>query len=76
MNMIKEFITDKVLLLNTGALTVTTFMELQEILKIILLITSIIYTIFKMIYKGKGNPDLEKQINDILKKSDKECNEK
>lgn len=74
--MIKEFITDKVLLLNTGALTVTTFMELQEILKIVLLITSIIYTIFKMIYKGKGNTDLEQQINDILKKSDKECDEK
>jgi hypothetical protein len=69
----KEFLTDKVLLVNAAALSVTTFMELQEILKILLLITSIIYTIYKMIYNHKGNPELEKQIKDILDKKD--CNE-
>lgn len=72
----KEFLTDKVLLVNAGALSVTTFMELQEILKILLLITSIIYTIYKMIYNHKGNPELEKQIKDILDKKDSNKNGK
>lgn len=70
----KEFITDKVLLLNTGAITVTMFTELQEVLKIILLIVSITYTIIKMLKGKKGNTELEKQIDEYFKnKKDKDC---
>lgn len=70
----KEFITDKVLLLNTGAITVTMFTELQEVLKIILLIVSITYTIIKMVKGKKGNTELEKQIENYFKnKKDKDC---
>ena len=70
----KEFITDKVLLLNTGAITVTMFTELQEVLKIILLIVSITYTIIKMVKGKKGNTELEKQIDEYFKnKKDKDC---
>ena len=70
----KEFITDKVLLLNTGAITVTMFTELQEVLKIILLIVSITYTIIKMVKGKKGNTELEKQIENYFNnKKDKDC---
>jgi len=70
----KEFITDKVLLLNTGAITVTMFTELQEVLKIILLIVSITYTIIKMVKGKKGNTELEKQIEEYFNnKKDKDC---
>jgi len=68
----KEFITDKVLLFNTGAMTVTMFTELQEVLKVILLIASIIYTIIKMLKNKSGNPDIEEQIEKYFKsKEDK-----
>lgn len=68
----KEFITDKVLLFNTGAMTVTMFTELQEVLKVILLIASIVYTIIKMLKNKSGNPDIEEQIEKYFKsKEDK-----
>jgi hypothetical protein len=58
----KELIRDKVLLFNTGALTITSFMELQEVLKIILLVISILYTALKMIKS--------------FKEKDKDCEQK
>jgi len=68
----KEFITDKVLLFNTGAMTVTMFTELQEVLKVILLIASIVYTIIKMLKNKSGNTDIEEQIEKYFKsKEDK-----
>lgn len=73
----KELLTDKVLLLNTGALSVTMFTEIQEILKIILLIISIAYTIIKMIRNKKGDDIIEQQIKNYFKSnSDKDCKEK
>lgn len=45
--MIKQIIHDKVILLNAGAFTIS-FMDIQEILKIILLLASIIYTICRI----------------------------
>ena len=64
--MIKQFIQDKVILLNAGALTIS-FMDIQEILKIILLLASIIYTICKIIgeYKTK-NTKMDKYFNIIF----------
>lgn len=70
----KEFITDKVLLLNTGAITVTMFTELQEVLKIILLIVSITYTIIKMVKGKSGNKNIEEEIQKYFKsKKDSDC---
>jgi hypothetical protein len=63
----KEFITDKVLLFNTGAITVTMFTELQEVLKIILLIVSITYTIIKMVKGKTGNKSIEEEIQKYFK---------
>jgi len=45
--MIKEIIYDKVILFNAGAFTIS-FMDLEQTLKIILLLTSIIYTITRI----------------------------
>lgn len=52
---------DKVVLLNTGVFTLS-FMEIESLLKIILLIVSIIYTIIKILYKKDFNTPLDKQI--------------
>lgn len=46
--MFKDFIYDKVILLNASALTLS-FMNIQEILKLILLCFSIIYTIYRIV---------------------------
>lgn len=45
--MIRQIIHDKVILFNAGAFTIS-FMDIQEILKIILLLASIIYTICRI----------------------------
>lgn len=45
--MIKDIINDKVILLNTGTLTLS-FMDIEEILKLILLSISIIYTLIRI----------------------------
>ena len=71
----KEFITDKVLLINTGAITVTMFTELQEVLKIILLIVSITYTIIKMVKGKKGDTELEERIDKYFKSKKDNCEE-
>lgn len=45
--MIRQIIHDKVLLLNASTLTLS-FMNIQEVLKIILLLVSIIYTLYRI----------------------------
>ena len=45
--MIKDIINDKVILLNTGTLTLS-FMDIEEILKLLLLSISIIYTLIRI----------------------------
>lgn len=57
----KQIMWDKVMLLNTGVFTLS-FMEIESLLKIILLIVSIIYTIIKIVYKKDFNTPLDKQI--------------
>lgn len=53
--MIKQFISDKVILCNAGALTIS-FTQVENTLKIILLLASIIYTLSKIYgeYKAQG----------------------
>lgn len=54
--MIREIINDKVILLNTGAITIS-FLDIEAILKLLLLSFSIIYTgirIYKELCKQKG----------------------
>ena len=48
LKMIKSIINDKVILLNTGALTIS-FTEVEAILKIILLSASILYTFYRIL---------------------------
>jgi len=60
---------DKVLMLNAG-ITALTFTEIESLLKIVLLIMSITYTIIKIIYNKDGNSDLEKQIKKYFQKKD------
>ena len=63
----KDFILDKVMLLNAGAMTLS-FMEIESLLKIVLLIISIIYTIIKIIYK-KGDTSLDEQIHKFFNRN-------
>jgi len=65
----KNLIMDKVLMLNAG-ITALTFTEIESLLKIVLLIMSITYTIIKIIYNKDGNSDLEKQIKKYFQKKD------
>lgn len=54
----RELITDKVILCNAGAITVS-FMDVETTLKIILLSASIVYTLIK-IYREYGQLNDEK----------------
>jgi len=65
----KNLIMDKVLMLNAG-ITALTFTEIESLLKIVLLIMSITYTIIKIIYNKDDNSDLEKQIKKYFNKKD------
>jgi len=65
----KNLIMDKVLMFNAG-ITALTFTEIESLLKIVLLIMSITYTIIKIIYNKDGNSDLEKQIKKYFQKKD------
>jgi len=65
----KQIIWDKVMLLNAGALTLS-FMEIESLLKIVLLIISIIYTIVRIIYQKQGDPELNKRIREFFSKND------
>jgi len=52
----KELLTDKVILLNTGAITIS-FMDVEFILKIILLSVSIAYTLIRLYKETKKSDD-------------------
>ena len=65
MTRLLNIITDKVMLLNASALTLS-FMEIEALLKIVLLIFSIIYTIVKMIKGVNGNEAINNWINDYF----------
>jgi hypothetical protein len=56
--MIRQIINDKVILLNSGALTIS-FMDVENILKIILLTISILYTALR-IYKEINRSNQQK----------------
>jgi len=65
----KQIIWDKVMLFNAGALTLS-FMEIESLLKIVLLIVSIVYTIIRIVYQKQGDPELNKKIRDFFSKDD------
>ena len=65
MTRLLNIITDKVMLLNASALTLS-FMEIEALLKIVLLIFSIIHTIVKMIKGVNGNEAINNWINDYF----------
>ena len=67
----KNLIMDKVLMLNAGIAAIT-FTELEEVLKIVLLISSIIYTIIKIVFNKNGNPQLEEEIKKYFEKKSNE----
>lgn len=73
MNM-KQILFDKVMLLNAGVMTLS-FVEIESLLKIVLLIISIIYTIIKIIYQKEGNPELNKRISEFFSNKDKKSDE-
>jgi len=54
--MIRELIQDKVILLNAGAITVS-FMDIEAMLKIILLSASIIYTVIRIYHEIKKSDE-------------------
>jgi len=65
----KQILWDKVMLLNAGALTLS-FMEIESLLKIVLLIVSILYTIAKIIWRKEGDPHINKKIREFFSKDD------
>ena len=65
----KQIIWDKVMLLNAGVMTLS-FVEIESLLKIVLLIISITYTIVRIIYQKQGDPELNKKIREFFSKDD------
>lgn len=65
----KQIIWDKVMLLNAGVMTLS-FVEIESLLKIVLLIVSIVYTIVRIIYQKQGDPELNKKIREFFSKND------
>lgn len=61
------------MLINAGAFTLS-FMEIESMLKIILLIISIIYTIIKIIYK-KGDTSIDDQIQKFFNRDKKDSSD-
>lgn len=68
-NKLLSIINDKVILFNLSTLTLS-FADIEEVLKLLLLICSIIYTIIK-IFKGGGNSHIDNAIKNIFSKKDK-----
>ena len=68
-NKLLSILNDKVILMNISTLTLS-FADIEEILKLVLLIFSIIYTIVK-IFRGGGNETIDKVIQQIFNKKDK-----
>lgn len=61
----KQFLLDKVILLN-GSVLALSFLEIEAILKLILLIFSIGYTIIKMIKGVEGSPQINAWITNFF----------
>ena len=61
----KQFLLDKVILLN-GSVLALSFLEIEAILKLILLIFSIGYTIIKMIKGAEGSPQINSWITNFF----------
>jgi hypothetical protein len=65
----KHIIWDKVMLLNVGVMTLS-FAEIESLLKIVLMIVSIVYTIIKIMYKSDGDKDINNRIRKFFNKPD------
>ena len=65
MTKLLNVIMDKVIILNASALTLS-FMEIEALLKIVLLIFSIIYTIVKIVFNKPGNEFINNAINNMF----------
>ena len=61
----KQFLLDKVILLN-GSVLALSFLEIEAILKLILLIFSIGYTIIKMVRGVEGSPQINNWISNFF----------
>lgn len=66
----KDFILDKVMWINFSVMTLS-FAEIESLLKILLLIASIVYTIIKIIYNKTGDEQLNKKIRDYFRQDKK-----
>lgn len=62
----KGLLLDKVIWLNSTILAAVSFVELEAILKLILLIFSIAYTIIKMLKNSEGNPSINSWITNFF----------
>lgn len=58
------------MLINFSVMTLS-FAEIESLLKIVLLIASIVYTIIKIIYNKTGDEQLNKKIRDYFKNDNK-----
>jgi len=65
----KQIIWDKVMLINAGVITLS-FVEIESLLKILLMIVSIIYTIIKIVYKNEGDIEINNKIKKFFYKPD------
>lgn len=65
----KQIIWDKVMLINASVMTLT-FVEIESLLKILLMIVSIIYTIVKILYNKEGDSEINNRIRKFFNKSD------
>jgi len=66
----KDFILDKVMWINFSVMTLS-FAEIESLLKIVLLIASIVYTIIKIVYNKSGDEQLNKKIRDYFRQDNK-----
>ena len=65
----KQIIWDKVMLINASVMTLS-FVEIESLLKILLMIVSIIYTIVKIIYNKEGDSEINNRIRKFFNKPD------
>jgi steroid 5-alpha reductase family enzyme len=65
----KQIIWDKVMLINASVMTLS-FVEIESLLKILLMIVSIIYTIVKILYNKEGDSEINNRIRKFFNKTD------
>ena len=58
------------MLINFGVMTLS-FAEIESLLKIVLLIASIVYTIIKIVYNKNGDEQLNKKIRHYFRQDNK-----